>query len=395
MRSHAREATRLLDFASASVHPGGGFSWLDARGRPDLGQGIHTWISARMTYVYALAALQHRADAAEIAAHGVASLQGGLRDSVHGGWYGAVSAETLEPVDDTKQAYAHAFVVLAAASSSVADVPGADELLDEALDVVSSRFLDRDGRVVDGYDRSFATADEYRGANSSMHMVEALLVAGDVQPGSQWHQVALGIAEHLIHRVARDHGCRLPEHFDADWVPLPDYNRDRPDDQFRPYGSTPGHLLEWSRLLLHLEAALPSPPDWLLEDARSIFDVAVRTGWYVDGDPGFVYTVDWDDHPVVRARMHWVHAEATAAASALHRRTGESRYEEWSRTWWGYIDRYLVDREHGSWHHELDPSNNPADLTWSGKPDVYHAFQSTLLPRMALAPSLPVQLARG
>lgn len=393
MLSLEAEGSRLLDFAEASVHPAGGFSWLDDRGRPDLSKGIHTWVTARMTYSFALAALQGRPGAGGIAAHGVASLLGPLRDYEYGGWHAELTADDDPAVDGGKQAYAHAFVVLAAGSAVVAEVPGAAELLEQALDVVSGRFLDEAGRVVDGYDRAFDTAEDYRGANSSMHMVEALLVAGDVRGDTAWHDVAFGIAEHLIHDVARDYGFRLPEHFGSDWVPLPAYNRDRPFDQFRPYGSTPGHLLEWCRLLLHLEAALPSAPAWLLDDAAALFDVAVRTGWSVDGAPGFVYTADFDDTPVARARMHWVHAEATAAAAALHRRTAEPDYDARYRAWWDYTERFLVDRRHGSWHHELDASNRPSAQVWSGKPDVYHAYQATLLPRVPLAPSLPLALA--
>ena len=71
-------------------------------------------------------------------------------------------------------------------------------------------------------------------------------------------------------------------------------NRDRPDDQFQPYGATVGHGLEWSRLLLHLEASLADPPDWLLPAAEALFDRAVADGWAVDGADGFVYTTDWD-----------------------------------------------------------------------------------------------------
>ena len=384
------EGSRLLDFAAGSLHSAGGFGWLDSTGRPDLSRGIHTWITARMTYVFSLAALQGRPGAHELALHGVSSLLGCLRDDAYGGWYGSVSS-SLRPLDETKQAYPHAFVVLAAGSGVVADVPGAPELFDAALDVLSASFLDGDGRVVEGYDRSFGTPEAYRGANSSMHTVEALLVAGDVRREPAWHDLALGIAEHLIHDIARGYGYRLPEHFSPDWSPLPAYNRDRPRDPFRPYGSTPGHLLEWSRLLLHLEATLPTAPAWLLDDAAALFDVAVATGWAVDGRPGFIYTADWDDEPVVRSRMHWVHAEAIAAVAALHRRTGASAYSEWYRTWWEFAEGFLIDREHGSWHHELDPANRPAAEVWSGKPDVYHAYQATLLSRCPLAPSLPCQ----
>ena len=93
--------------------------------------------------------------------------------------------------------------------------------------------------------------------------------------------------------------------------------------------------------------------------------------------------------------MHWVVAEATATASALHRATGDPSYARWSETWWQHIDTCFRDPEHGSWHHELSPENRPSHLTWDGKPDIYHAFQATLLPRLPLAPTLARALADG
>ena len=388
------ERGRLLDFAEASLHPAGGFAWLDDRGRPRPERGLPTYLTARMTHVFALGALEGRVGADALAAHGVDSLRGPLLDAGYGGWCTSLSAG-LAPSDPSKRAYTHAFVVLAAGSAAAAGVPGAADLFDVALDLMEKRFLDAEGRVVDGYDRAFTSADTYRGANSSMHTVEALLVAGDVRGEPRWHDLALGIAGHLVHDVARAHRYRLPEHYSTGWEALPDYNRDSPLDQFRPYGSTPGHLLEWSRLLLHLEASLAAPPSWLLADSVGLFDGAVESGWDVDGRPGFVYTTDWEDRPVVRSRMHWVQAEAIAAASALHRRTREPAYDAWFRTWWDFAEQHMVDRELGSWHHELDETNRPAATVWYGKPDVYHAYQAALLPRCELSPSLAVQLARA
>lgn len=98
-----------------------------------------------------------------------------------------------------------------------------------------------------------------------------------------------------------------------------------------------------------------------------------------DAGPGFVYTTSWDGAPVTRLRLHWVAAEALAAASALHTRTGEAVYDGWRERFEAYIETHLIDRELGSWH---------------GKPDVYHAYQALLLARMPLAPVLSVQLAR-
>lgn len=351
-----------------------------------------SWITSRMTYVFSLASLLDVAWAADWAEHGVRALRGEHRDPVRGGWYESLLPDGSGPADDGKGAYAHAFVALAAATATAAGIPGARDLLTGATEVVESRFLDADGRVVERYDPTFAEAEPYRGANASMHMVEAQLVLGDVLAEPAHHETALRIAEHLIHGVAREHDFLLPEHFSADWQPDLDYNSDRRDDPFRPYGCTPGHLLEWSRLLVQLDASLPRPPSWLLEDAQELFATAVRVGWTVDGQPGFVYTVDWEGAPVVRARMHWVVAEAIAAASALSRSTGDPSYEAWFDIWWAFADEHLVDPGRGSWHHELDARNRPAATVWKGKPDVYHAFQATLLPNLRLAPSAAIAL---
>ena len=130
----AAEERRLLDFARGSAATPTGFAWLDERGVPDLSQPVHTWITTRMTHVFSLAHLQAVEDAAGLAAHGVRALAGPLRDHEHGGWYAAVS-HGGRVVDATKAAYAHAFVVLAASSASVAGVPGGEALLEEALAV--------------------------------------------------------------------------------------------------------------------------------------------------------------------------------------------------------------------------------------------------------------------
>jgi mannose/cellobiose epimerase-like protein (N-acyl-D-glucosamine 2-epimerase family) len=386
------EGRRLLEFARASAETPIGFLSLDTHGEPDPEQPIQTWVTTRMTHVFALAQLRGEPDTARLVAHGVRSLTGALRDNEYGGWHTSVAADGT-PVDSAKAAYPHAFVVLAASSAVAAGAEGAEDLLRESLGVVAQHFLDDNGRVVDRLDRQLLRAEPYRGANSSMHMVEAFLAAGDVTGDPSWHRRALDIAEHLIHRVAREAGHQLPEHFSADWTPLPHYNTDSPADQFRPFGSTPGHLLEWSRLLLNLEAGMDKPPAWLPEDARLLFDRAVTSGWCADGRPGFVYTVDWDGRPVIRNRLHWVHAEAVAAAAALHLRTGEAEYDGWTRRFWDFIERFVVDPAGGSWHHELDEHNQPSARIWRGKPDIYHAYQATLLPQLSLAPCASVQLA--
>ncbi|MGZ8743795.1 MAG: AGE family epimerase/isomerase [Nocardioides sp.] len=393
------EGDRLLEFSRASRHPAGGFAWLDVSGQPQLDRPVELWITCRMTHVLSLGHLMGRPGCGPLVDHGVASLTGRFRDATNDGWYAQV--DVGGPANRDKTAYEHAFVVLAAASATCAGRPGAAELLTDALAVVLERFWDDEhGMVVEQWDESFSSLDPYRGLNANMHTVEALLAAADaLEAGSlatSLRERALRIVERVVHDLGPAHSWRVPEHFDSSWDPQLEYNADTPAHPFRPYGATIGHSLEWARLALHLRAALGrSAPGWLLESARSLFDAAVAEGWAVDGADGFVYTVDWEGQPVVRERMHWVAAEATATAAALWTATGDASYDGWYRTWWDHIATVFVDHRLGSWHHELDPANRPGGVTWRGKPDTYHAFQATLIPRLPLAPTLAAALRDG
>ncbi|RIJ70533.1 AGE family epimerase/isomerase [Nakamurella silvestris] len=389
-----QESLRLYEFARSFPHPQGGAAWLDERGRPDLTMPVHTWVTARMAHTYSLAALSGVEGAAELADIAVAGLTGPLRDRVDGGWYSSV-LDGESP--DDKSCYAHAFVVLAGASATTAGRPGGRQLLDEALQVWEEKFWEpAAGLYADTWNRAFSVLSDYRGINANMHAVEALLAAYDATGEVRWRDRALEISRRVMLEFAEPNNWRVPEHFDAAWQPVLEYNRERPDDPFLPYGATVGHALEWSRLLLHVEAAVgPESEPWLRRSSVALFDRAVEDGWAVDGIDGFVYTTGWDGRPVIRDRMHWVAAEGIGAAAALHTRTGEPRYAELLEIWWEYADRYLMDRVDGSWHHQLDSDNHPISTVWSGKPDVYHAVQATLIPRLPLAPGLAVALRDG
>jgi hypothetical protein len=217
--------------------------------------------------------------------------------------------------------------------------------------------------------------------------VEAFLAAGAVTGDTTWTTRALRIAERLIHGFAQDRGWRLPEHYSSSWEVDPAYNEQQPTHRFRPYGVTIGHLLEWSRLLLHLEQAVDPPPDWLLAHSAALFQTAVDIGWEADGQSGFVYMVDWSDKPVVAERMHWVAVEGVMSADALARRTGEERFCSRTEPLWANAARF-VDTGTGGWWHELGASGEVSRTVWEGKPDLYHAVQALLFPDIPLTRSL-------
>jgi mannose/cellobiose epimerase-like protein (N-acyl-D-glucosamine 2-epimerase family) len=417
------------------------------------------------------------------------------------GWFDTVDWEG-NPTNDTKAAYVHAFVILAASSAVAAGSTQAVPLFEDALRVSTKFFWDEEyGMVVEEWDRSFTTCSDYRGVNANMHTVEAYLASADVidlltnrgndgfcdfaqkdgeggtaqdgtlppspcstptpspcatPPSSPcaksqgpdyavgqlrsldsasrgacaaeparatrsapqndglggapqndglggapqkdragvWRDRALRITNRVVNQEARNNDWRIPEHFNSQWIPDLDYNKETPADPFRPYGATIGHGLEWARLCLQLGASLDNPPEWIPEAAEALYDRALSDGWNSDGAEGFVYTTNWVGQPVVHERMHWVLAEAMGASAALTTSGVRDTTSDLER-WWAYAKQHLIEPENGSWFHELDRHNQPSALVWSGKPDIYHALQAVLIPRLPLTPAIVPALASG
>ncbi|PKQ27155.1 MAG: N-acyl-D-glucosamine 2-epimerase [Actinobacteria bacterium HGW-Actinobacteria-4] len=392
------ETCRLLDFGEASVDPQGGFGWLAEDGTRHVKKDTELWITCRMTHVYALASMMGRPGASALVDHGVEALQGRLKDHDHGGWFAAVN--TSGPTNTTKEAYGHAFVILAASSATAAGRPGARALLDEALAIHTDRFWDDlVGMSRESFTADWSEGESYRGINANMHTLEAYLAAADVTNDHEYLRRGLRICERAVHTFARGNSWRLPEHFSEAWEPDLDFNKDTPAHPFRPYGATIGHWFEWARLTLQLAASLQqagmAAPEWMADDARALYDAGVREGWNVDGAPGFVYTVDWDGKPVVRERMHWVAAEAIGAAAALWSKTKRDEYAQQYQQWWDYVGDHHLDHQQGSWWHELGTDNEVSRTVWEGKADTYHAVQATLIPRLPISPALAASLAAG
>lgn len=370
-----REA--LLDFYQQNVRlPGSGYAYLDARGQPLPELGAQLWLGARMLHTFSIAEMLGREGAREIVQHGLDFYVAGPgHDDRFGGWFSTVGGGKPS---DRKELYGQAHVLLAAATASIAGHPEAVALLDEALDLIDRHYWGEDeGRCVEAYDRTFQELDPYRGQNANMHLTEAYLAAHEATGDDVLLERALRIAGNIARPAANDAdgSWRLPEHFDAKWRPLLEFNRDDPRHKFRPYGSQPGHWLEWAKLLMQLKGQ-GADESWLLPAAQRLFDGAFSDAWQPNG--GFVYTVDWDGLPVVTERFFWEPAEGLGAARFLFAETGDHRYADAYRAIWQYCDAHVIDHDEGSWFPELDGDNRPVVRTWPGKPDLYHAFQATL-----------------
>ena len=216
-----------------------------------------------------------------------------------------------------------------------------------------------------------------------MHTVEAFLAVADAVGDGKYRTRAGRIIDHVV-GWAKNNSWRIPEHFTSDWQPDLECNKERPDDQFKPYGATPGHGIEWARLITqwalstYKEDKTGAEPYILA--AEKLYNQAVTDGWAADGAPGIVYTTDWEGHPVVHDRMHWTLAEALNTSAVLYHVTGKEKYAADYQAFMRYLDEKVLDQVNGSWFHQLDRENHLLETVWPGKSDIYHALQATLIP---------------
>ena len=422
-REYLRElGDELLAFGQRFPSPGGSSWYLGDDGTPWKDRPRETWITSRMTHVYSIGTMLaadagaaktgsaaepgaaktgSAADAGEkerfaaLADAGLKGLRGELRDKENGGWYAGLAPDGT-PLP-TKQCYAHAFVILAACSAYLAGRPGAEELLKDALADFDRYFWDeKESLTRDTWDTEFRNCDDYRGLNANMHTVEAFLAVADTLKDEKYRVRAGKIITRVLGWAAAN-GWRIPEHFSKDWQPDLNCNADKKDDQFKPYGATPGHGIEWSRLITQWafstfrkegETGIPEKAAPFLRGAEQLFRRAIGDAWNADGAPGIVYTTDWEGTAVVHDRMHWTLAEAINAAAVLFRVTGDHYYSIMYAEFMAYLDQCVHDPVNGSWFHQMDRENRPIGTVWPGKSDLYHAFQATKIPYLDPAVSI-------
>ncbi|MEO5806075.1 AGE family epimerase/isomerase [Devosia sp.] len=373
-----RQANNLFDFfEKSSINPRGGFFELDDAGQPlsadNSTRQVHT--TTRMVHSFAVGSLLGRPGSDEFVDHGMRYIWENHRDAKHGGY--VWSLDNGGVVDGIKQAYGHAFVLLAASSAKLAGHPLADKMLADVTEIINTRFWDdKRGVVNEQFNQDWSEIDNYRGQNSNMHMTEALMAAFEATGDKAYLEKAERIAAFIIGKHAASLNYRVAEHFDADW------NLDNfylGNEMFRPAGSTPGHALEWSRLLLQLWILGSKRLDWLTDASRKLFRQAIDLGWDKQHG-GFFYTLEWDNTPRMTEKLWWPVSEAIGAAAFLCAYDREQYFQVWYRKLWDFAANHVIDNERGGWRSELSIDLKPTSRLFNGKPDIYHALQACLIP---------------
>jgi len=397
LESHAAACLAFYTRASCEAPEGGLFHSYDDAGAVRDAGARHLVSSTRLVvqFGWALQRPGGRTPAAERllascldflrAKHLGAACADGYAWTLRCGGGGACAVE-----DGANYAYGLAFALLAYATAARAGAAGAARWADEAMDTLTARLWEpAHGLYGDEADATWAVAP-YRGQNSNMHACEAHMAAFAALRQPRHLARARAIAHAMCVRQAarvRD-ACGVAlvyEHYDEQWMPDLAYNADKPDDRFKPWGFQPGHLLEWAKLLLQLDAlageddgrgAAVADADraWRAPTAARFFAAACQ-GWDA-AHGGFVYSLAPPAGAAAAAaaggaplavangfKYKWVQLEGAVAAALLARALPADApfYRSWYARIWAYAFTTMYDHTHGAYFRALTADNKKID----------------------------------
>jgi mannobiose 2-epimerase len=263
------------------------------------------------------------------------------------------------PHDTKKRIYGQAFTVYALAEyfHASADSDALDKALRMVRSIESASHDDAHGGYFETYDRDWTLAkdqrlsdadmDEKKSMNTHLHLMEAYATL------LRFHEdktVRLRLRE-LI-EIFLDHIIDSTTHhfilfFDEQWTP-------------RSNKISFGHDIEGSWLLC--EAAE------ILDDAdlkKRVREVAVKMAEAVyeeglDSDGGLLYEAD--PTGIIDTDKHWwPQAEAVVGFLNAYELTGQQEFLNAAERSWAFIDKYIVDHEHGEWFWRVSKSGVPSE----------------------------------
>lgn len=240
-------------------------------------------------------------------------------------------------VDDRQHLYDAAFVLFSLAQ--LGDLPEASE----AAHRIADRLTREKAHPIGGYIDEIETGLQC--ANPHMHLFEAFLAWAEV-PGADvtfWMARARDIAHVAMTRMILPQTGALPEHFDADWIPVA---------QNGSLVIEPGHQFEWSWLLLRWAHIADAPE--AAEVAGRLAHIGEIHGVDPNRDVAF-HAVDQTMTPLDPKAKLWPQTERAKAwhAQALTAKNSAQAAEFRDRAV-ASIGHYLTGPRPGLWYEVMD-----------------------------------------
>lgn len=313
--------------------------------------------TCRFIYIYSVGAiLQDNKKYREAASHGLEFLIN-THKQPDGGFSWILNG--VEVQDDNRFCYGHAFVLLAGAMATKAGVTGAKKFTSDIYDLLEEHFWDPVSRLyLDEMEKDWKNISPYRGQNANMHMCEAMISAFEATGDKKYLNRAYELAKRICVDMTKKTNGLIWEHFDSDWNPDWDYNKDNPKHMFKPFGYNLGHSIEWAKLLILIERY--QPEYWMIDKAKNLFDVAFEKSWD-NKKGGMHYTLSPNGQILDTDRYYWVLAETMASSALLAIRTQDNNYWNIYKKIWIFCDKYFIDHKFGAWYRVLNSENKKYD----------------------------------
>jgi sulfoquinovose isomerase len=373
-RAFAENARAQIAFFRASLNDQGGFDLLDYHGAPIPGHPQELHATTRMVHSYALAHAWGQADCQPMVDAGLSALWTRHRDAEFGGYAWSITSEGVS--DATKLAYGHVFVLLAASSAMALGHEDAARLMQDIEHILDQHFWDEQrGLLREEYGRDWSVISQYRGMNANMHGAEALMAAYEATGREVFLHRAGRILRFFTQQLAPENGWRIPEHFTAEWEIDHGFEG---NPMFRPAGTTPGHALEFARLILQYRDLSGQKGDDIARIARALIETALSDAWLADG--GLAYTVSNTGQVLRPDRYWWPVTEGIGALAALMKCDPRASDADWFLRLWDVAQTRFIDHERGGWYPEIGRDGQPQAQQFIGKPDIYHSLQAMLYP---------------
>ena len=307
------------------------------------------------------------------AEHGFIFLRDVMWDSIDGGFYNLVTKEG-EPVlkkGEEKTSYGNAFAIYGLAAYYEASGNS------EALELAKKAFfwLEKNSHDPEylGYFNHLKpdgtlyrrTADwpstsevGYKDQNSSIHLLEAFTELYLVWPDELLRERLEELLLIIRDTITAEEGY-MKLFFESDWTPVS--FRGSSEEEIRKHYYLDhvsfGHDVETAYLMLEASHALGLGNDTLtLQKGKKMVDHALKHGW--DNDLGGFYDGGYyfDNEEIIQIvnadKNWWAQAEGLNSLLIMSRLFPEDEmdYRRYFAKEWNYIQKYLMDKEHGGWY---------------------------------------------